>query len=564
MVAEDLGAMWPMIVAILAAVILNAVIFTIWKGYKARKEQNEQKKWWKENVIYHIYPRSFQDSSGDGNGDLRGIMKRLDYFEYMGIKILYLSPIFKSPMVDNGYDISDFTDIDPLFGDLNDFDELLKAMHVRDMKLVLDFVPNHTSDEHPWYLESRASRQSPKRDWYVWNDPSPGGGVPNNWVSVFGGSAWSYDTRTGQYYLHQFCPEQPDLNLRNAEVRQALKEVLMFWLDKGVDGFRVDAVPHLVEDSKFLDEPTKPEYDPLCPNYDHLEHIYTKNLWDNHKIVQEWRTLLNQYKAPYRILIGEIMADLPDVMKYYGGRYSEFDFPFNFGFLGLSKSTTAQDLYKVISDYLTALPRGKWPNWLLGNHDVSRIGTKVGHEYSRALNVLLLTLPGTAVTYYGEEIGMTDAEVPLKTSKDFRDPQRSPMQWCSKQNAGFTHGMKPWLPVAKNFKIVNVEDQMADPTSVLQLYRELLRIRSSSRCLKELCFKVVHVDSLILAYTRSAKHCKFLIIVNFGQESWTGSLDSISGSGVVEVDSEMKMRGAKILFDNIKLSKAQALVVKIP
>lgn len=266
MVAEDLGAMWPMIVAILAAVILNAVIFTIWKGYKARKEQNERKKWWKENVIYHIYPRSFQDSSGDGNGDLRGIMKRLDYFEYMGIKILYLSPIFKSPMVDNGYDISDFTDIDPLFGDINDFDELLKAMHVRDMKLVLDFVPNHTSDEHPWYLESRASRQSPKRDWYVWNDPSPGGGVPNNWVSVFGGSAWSYDTRTGQYYLHQFCPEQPDLNLRNAEVRQALKEVLMFWLDKGVDGFRVDAVPHLVEDSKFLDEPTKPEYDPLRPN----------------------------------------------------------------------------------------------------------------------------------------------------------------------------------------------------------------------------------------------------------------------------------------------------------
>lgn len=564
MVAEDLGAMWPMIVAILAAVILNAVIFTLLKGYKARKEQNERKQWWKENVIYHIYPRSFQDSSGDGNGDLRGIMNRLDYFEYMEIKILYLSPIFKSPMVDNGYDISDFTDIDPLFGDLNDFDELLKAMHVRDMKLVLDFVPNHTSDEHPWFLESRASRESPKRDWYVWNDPSPGGGVPNNWVSVFGGSAWSYDTRTGQYYLHQFCPEQPDLNLRNAEVRQALKEVLIFWLDKGVDGFRVDAVPHLVEDSKFLDEPTKPEYDPLRPNYDHLEHIYTKNLWDNHKIVQEWRTLLNQYKVPYRILIGEITADLPDVMKYYGGRYSEFDFPFNFGFLGLSKSTTTQDLYKVISDYLTALPRGKWPNWLLGNHDVSRIGTKVGHRYSRALNVLLLTLPGTAVTYYGEEIGMTDAEVPLKTSKDFRDPQRSPMQWCSKQNAGFTHGMKPWLPVAKNFKTVNVEDQMADPTSALQLYRELLRIRSSSQCLKELGFKVVHVDSSILAYTRSAKHCKFLIIVNFGQESWTGSLDSISGSGVVEVDSEMKMRGAKILFDNIKLSKAQALVVKIP
>ena len=262
---EHFGEFSSIIFALVAAALINVVIFTLWKGYKKNKELEERKRWWKEGVIYHIYPRSFQDSTGDGNGDLKGITKQLDYFEFLRIKILYLSPIFKSPMVDNGYDVSDFKDIDPMFGDLSDFDELLKEVHARGMKLILDFVPNHTSDQHPWFLESRSSEVSPKRDWYVWLDPAPGGGPPNNWVSVFGGSAWSYDADTDQYYLHQFCSEQPDLNLRNAEVRQALIDVLTFWLERGVDGFRVDAVPHLVEDSNFQDEPTKAEYDPLRP-----------------------------------------------------------------------------------------------------------------------------------------------------------------------------------------------------------------------------------------------------------------------------------------------------------
>lgn len=557
-----LWSLWPIFEAILAIVFVNVFTFTLWKGYNERKEE-ERKKWWKENVIYHIYPRSFQDASGDGNGDLRGITNKLDYFEFLGIKILYLSPIFKSPMVDNGYDVSDFKDIDPLFGNLNDFDELLKETHARGMKLMLDFVPNHTSDQHAWFVESRTSKNSPKRDWYVWLDPAPGGGPPNNWVGVFGGSAWSYDAETGQYYLHQFCPEQPDLNLRNADVRQALNEVLTFWLDRGVDGFRVDAVPHLVEDSKFRDEPTKSEYDPLRPQYDHLDHIYTKNLDDNHKIVQEWRALLDTYEDSYRILIGEIMGDhLSDVIKYYGGRKNEFDFPFNFGLLGLDESTTAEDVNQVILDYLAALPRGKWPNWLLGNHDVPRIGSKVGHEYSRALNVLLLTLPGTAVTYYGEEIGMTDAKVPSKSSKDLRDPQRSPMQWSGEQNAGFSSGVKTWLPVAENFKTVNVEAQKEDPTSALHLYKELLRLRSTSECFKGVNFKVVYADASILAYTRSEGHSKFVIVINFGQENWTGSLNGINGSGDVKIDSEMKMKGISVHFDRVTLNKAQALVIK--
>ena len=516
-------------------------------------------------MIYHIYPRSFQDSSGDGNGDLKGITQRLDYFEFLGIKILYLSPIFKSPMVDNGYDISDFKDIDRMFGNLSDFDELLRETHAKGMKLILDFVPNHTSDQHSWFLESRCSKLSPKRDWYVWQDPAPGGGPPNNWVSVFGGSAWTYDADTDQYYLHQFCSEQPDLNLRNAEVRQALNDVLTFWLDRGVDGFRVDAVPHLVEDSKFRDEPTKAKYDPLRPCYDHLDHIYTKNLDANHKIVQEWRAILDKYKDSYRILIGEVFSDhLQELFKYYGRFFkSEFDFPFNFGLFGLNKSTTAEEVYKVISDYLTALPRHKWPNWVLGNHDVPRIGSKVDPEYCCALNVLNLTLPGTAVTYYGEEIGMTDADVPLKSSKDFRDPQRSPMQWSDQRNAGFSSAVDPWLPVAKNFKTVNVEVQKTDPTSQLHLYRELLKLRSTGECFKGLSFKVVYKDTSVLAYTRSDRKSKFLVVINFGHDKWKGSLNDIAGSGAVEIDSEMKMKGIIVQFHEVTLNKAQALVIKV-
>ena len=559
---DDLGSV---IIALVAAILVNVVVFSLWKGYKERKKQEERKRWWKEGVIYHIYPRSFQDSTGDGNGDLKGITNRLDYFEYLGIKILYLSPIFKSPMVDNGYDVSDFRDIDLLFGKLSDFDDLLKETHARGMKLILDFVPNHTSDQHSWFLESRSSKLSPKRDWYVWLDPAPGGGPSNNWLSVFGGSAWSYDDKTDQYYLHQFCSEQPDLNLRNSEVQQALKDVLTFWLDRGVDGFRVDAVPHLVEDSKFRDEPFKDGYIPLQPQYHHLDHVYTKNLDATHKIVQEWRAVLDKYKDCYRILIGEIFGDcLSDVVKYYGGIFkNEFDFPFNFGLLGLHESITADEVYQVISDYLAALPRGKWPNWVLGNHDVSRIGSRVSQEFTRALNVLVLTLPGTTVTYYGEEIGMTNAEVPLKSVKDLRDPERSPMQWSAEKNAGFSSAVKTWLPVAKNFKTINVQAQKVDPTSALHMYREVLRLRNTMACFKGLSFKAVHVDASVLAYTRSDRHCKFLVVINFSKGNWKGPLNGIAGSGVVEIDSEMKLKGTDVHFHKVALNEAQALVIKV-
>ena len=547
----------------LALLVNAALVFLFTRRTTANQEGEKRKKWWKEGVIYHIYPRSFQDSNGDGTGDLKGILQRMDYFEYLGVKVLYLSPIFKSPMVDNGYDISDYTEIDPLFGSMADFDLLLAACHKRGLKLVLDFVPNHTSDMHPWFLESRSGTASTKRDWYVWRDPASNGGPPNNWVSIFGGSAWTYDTKTNQYYLHQFYPEQPDLNFRNPEVCQAMKGVLKFWLDKGVDGFRVDAVSHLLEDEQFRDEPTKAEFNPSRPSHEHVVHKYTSNLKGNHAIVQGWREFLDTYSDSYRLLIGEVMASSDVVMKYYGRRKQEFDFPFNFDLLGIKRDFTAEDINTVITNYLKALPTGKWPNWLLGNHDVPRIGSQLGEQYVRAMNVLVLTLPGTAVTYYGEEIGMVNAKMFLESEGDFRDPQRSPMQWTSEQNAGFSSSATPWLPLSENYETVNVEVQKRHPCSSLSLYRELVLLRSTSSAFKGLDFKVVHLNTAVLAYTRFTKSTKYLIVINFGRKVWKGGIAGVKGSGFITIDSEMKNGGSKVTLDDLTLNIGQGLVIDL-
>ena len=563
----DVKAVVSVLLTAFCALVLNVAIgFMRKKRRDAKLKEDERNKWWKEGIIYHIYPRSFQDSSGDGNGDLRGILQRMDYIEYLGVSVLYLSPIFKSPMIDNGYDISNYNEIDPLFGSYQDFDNLLKACHKRGLKLVLDFVPNHTSNMHPWFVESRSSRVSPKRAWYVWRDPAPDGGPPNNWVSVFGGSAWTYDENTGQYYLHQFCPEQPDLNFRNPDVCQAMLEVMKFWLDKGVDGFRVDAVSHLLEDDRFRDEPTNDEYDPSRPKYDDLIHKYTSNLKGNHTIVQQWRECCNAYPN-HRLLIGEVMASADVVMKYYGRKKAEFDFPFNFGFLGLDKGFNARDVHSLIDSYLKALPSGCWPNWLLGNHDVPRVGSRISEEYLQAMNVLVLTLPGTVVTYYGEEIGMIDAKLSPGREKDLRDPQRSPMQWTNGQNAGFSTNPTPWISAMKgNYQEMNVKGQKRDPCSMLNLYRDLVLMRSTHPAFKGLDFKIVHVDDAVLAYTRgtvSSSSPKYLIIINFGKEGWRGATDGLKGTGVVVLDSTRKSEGDELSFHDLFLNASQALIISI-
>ncbi len=415
--------------------------------------------WWQRGIVYQVYPRSFMDSDGDGVGDLPGILSRLDYLRWLGVDALWLSPIFPSPMKDFGYDVSDYTAVDPVFGTLADFDRLVEAAHARGLKLILDFVPNHTSDEHPWFKESRASRHHPKRDWYLWRDK------PNNWLSCFGGSAWQLDAATGQYYYHAFLPEQPDLNWRNPEVVEAMLGVLRFWLERGVDGFRVDVLWHLIKDEHFGDNPPNAAWCEGMDPYQALVPVQTSDRPEVHDIVRKMRAVLDAYEE--RVLIGEIYLPMERLVQYYGMDLRGAHLPFNFQLL--SAPWDAGHLARLIAEYERLLPAGAWPNWVLGNHDRPRIASRVGPAQARVAAILLLTLRGTPTLYYGDEIGMHDVPIaPGEVQDPFerrvpglglgRDPVRTPMQWSAAPNAGFTRG-RPWLPVSSDHEKINVAAQ---------------------------------------------------------------------------------------------------------
>lgn len=536
--------------------------------------------WWKTTVIYQCYPRSFQDSDGDGSGDLNGILERVNYFVDIGIKTVWLNPIFTSPNRDNGYDVSNYTDIEPLFGTLDDFKALLRKLHENGIHLLLDFVPNHTSDEHPWFLESRSSRDSSKRDWYIWANASEDGGPPNNWISLFGGGAWTYDNQTDQYYLHQFSEFQPDLNYRNPEVISAMEDVLEFWLDLGVDGFRVDAVIFLLEDPKLQDEPENPDFvgncttnisDPNC--YNSLLHNLTTNYPGIHEIIRNWRKLLDSFSnstSQPRFMVGEAYDPIETVMLYYGKNGDEFHFPFNF-FLLENSNWTGSVVSEIVSNWLDHSPKGAWPNWVLGNHDNSRIASKAGIYLARALNVLLLTLPGTPTTYYGEEILMTDVYVPPPERHDpyqDRDKERTPMQWNASANAGFTTNAKPWLPVPDNYTTYNVAFESSAATgntSMLTLYKKLVELRSSHTALQFADYEHVKNDSDIFAYHRYHENSSedFLVIVNFSELPTTCSfVDDIRLNDPEIVLSSNLNRTGGIRLDSVDLLGGEALVVK--
>src|SRR5260370_33879588 len=352
--------------------------------------------WWQTGVIYQIYPRSFQDSNGDGIGGLRGITQRLSYLVELGIDAIWLTPIFPSPMADFGYDISDYTDIDPLFGGLDEFDALLAAAHAQGIKVILDLVPNHTSDEHPWFLESRASRESRKRDWYIWRDPAANGGPPNNWLSVFGGSAWEYDGASGQYYYHAFLAAQPDLNWRNPAVRSAIYEVMRFWFRRGVDGFRVDVVWHLIKAEEFRDNPPNADFRVTDPPHHRLVPLYTADRPEVHDVIAEMRRVADEF--PDRVLIGEIYLPLERLVAYYGRDLGGMHLPFNFSLLGASWHASV--IAGLIGEYEAALPSGGSPNWVLGNHDWPRIATRIRPDQANVATMLLPPLPRTPPIYY--------------------------------------------------------------------------------------------------------------------------------------------------------------------
>ena len=497
--------------------------------------------WWQTGVIYQIYPRSFLDSNRDGIGDLPGITSKLDYLQWLGVDALWLSPMYPSPMADFGYDISDYTDVHPLFGTLHDFDTLLEQAHKRNIKVILDYVPNHTSDEHPWFQLARSSRTNEKRDWYIWRDPAPDGGPPNNWLSNFGGSAWQFDEQTGQYYLHIFDVKQPDLNWRNPSVCQAMYDVLRFWFDRGVDGFRIDVLSRLLKDEQFRDNPINPGWKPGDPLKSRQLSHYTQDLPEIHKIVQEMRTLADRYDE--RVLIGEIYLPVERVVQYYGEQLDEIHLPFNFQLVTMS-NWEASTIREIVDAYEAALPSGAWPNWVLGNHDQPRIASRVGREQARTAQMLLLTLRGTPTCYYGEELGMMNVPIPRELIHDppgkqhpeySRDPERTPMQWDGSANAGFCAPEAiPWLPVAEDYRIYNVADEQHNPRSMLMLTHRLLELRRALPALTLGSYQTIEQENVnCFAYLRQHDDQRYIVILNFSAHDQVVTIPGYSQGNIV-------------------------------
>jgi alpha-glucosidase len=502
---------------------------------------SKQSIWQQGAVIYQIYPRSFYDATGDGVGDLAGLIDKLDYLggspESLGVTAIWLSPIYTSPMADFGYDVANYTDVDPLFGNLKDFKLLVREAHKRSIKIVLDFVPNHSSDEHPWFIESSSSLDNPKRDWYVWRDAKADGKVPNNWISCFGGSAWQFSLKTQQYYLHSYLSKQPDLNWDNPALREAMKSVMRFWLDLDVDGFRVDAVDWMSKDPKFQDDPPlHPSSNTLPKEYNELRHTYSRNgpyLFDR---LNEMTEVLAEYKD--RFMITEVHPETDNKMhgylEYYEGVNPHLSAPFNLQSIHLPWD--AAKYRNFVNDFQSAMKPGYTPIYTTGNHDESRIATRIGNDAARTAAMMLLTLPGIAFMYYGEELGMTDVILSPEEIRDpfikpgeGRDPQRTPMQWSNSSHAGFTKG-KPWLPVSSNYPRVNVETEAGLANSLLNLYKKLLAFRNHSAILKTGTYKSIPIHRNIFGYERCLGSHKILVLLNFSAVAHELKIESLEGT----------------------------------
>jgi alpha-glucosidase len=525
---------------------------------------NRHRHWWETGVVYEIYPRSFADGDGDGVGDLPGITSRLDYVAWLGVDAVWIAPFYRSPMADFGYDVSDHTEVDPLFGTLADFDALLAEAHRLGIRVLIDYVPNHTSEQHPWFVAARSSRDNPKRDWYVWRDPAPEGGPPNNWISMFGGPAWEWDEQTGQYYLHSFLKEQPDLNWRNPALREQMLDVLRFWLDRGVDGFRIDVVQFVAKDPEFRDNPPNPEPERLAHlgEWRHQLHLYDHGHPDLHPIYREIRRLLDSFPGE-RVSIGELHhPDLEIWVGFYGQELDEIHLPFNFHLLQAPWS--AVKIRSVIDGILAALPDGAAANWVLGNHDQRRLASRVGQAQARVAMMLLLSLPGAPTLYYGEEIGMEDGQIPIEHRSDpwgirepaqSRDPVRTPMHWDATPNAGFSPaGSSPWLPLAPGWQERNVALQREDPGSLLNLTRRLLGLRREHPALAEGDYlSLEDTPGAVLAYLRrSPGAAPLLLALNLSSEAqalYCGRPGTVLLSTHPERDGERTQEAIELLPD---------------
>jgi alpha-glucosidase len=448
-------------------------------------------RWWHGGVFYQIYPRSFADSNGDGAGDLQGVIDHLDHLESLGIGGIWLSPITVSPNRDWGYDVADYRDIDPDFGTLADLDRLVDEAGRRGIRILMDLVPNHTSDQHPWFVDARSGREAAHRDWYVWADPAADGGPPNNWVSIFGGPAWELDEASGQYFLHNFEKEQPDLNWWNDEVRDAFDDIVRFWWDRGVAGFRIDVCNMMIKDALLRDNPPATADDPLDQQFTGLRSVYNTDRPEAHDILRRWRILADRYD-PERLLIGETNVEkLSTLMQFYGTGRDELHGGFNFVLINAPLDAAA--MRAVVEEVEATLPERAWPIWTGSNHDISRLATRwAGGDAAkvRCALLILLTLRGTPFLYMGDEIGLTDGAITQEELRDRvgirfwpyykgRDAERTPMPWADVPGGGFTEPeVTPWLPMTDP-AAGNVADQAADPDSVLCFTRRAVALRTA-------------------------------------------------------------------------------------
>jgi alpha-glucosidase len=488
--------------------------------------------WWRRAVVYEIALVSFQDTNGDGEGDLKGLLHRLDYLKWLGVDAVWLTPIYKSPMRDFGYDIADFCSIDPRYGSMEEFDRVTDALHEAGIKIILDLVPNHTSDEHPWFVESSASRTNRKADWYLWADAAENGGPPNNWRSRFGGSGWKWSEARQQFYYHSFLMEQPDLNWRNREVRSAIADVMRFWLDHGVDGFRVDASAVLIKDALLRDNPRDPSADESKPPPQRVTPVFTDDRPDTMGCIEMMRQVLDEYDA--RLLCGEVQGKIDRIGHFYGTDRPRMHLPLNFALL--DSEWEALSLQATIDAYFNALPQGAWPVWVIGGHDKHRVASNIGSTQARVLAMLLLTLRGTPFFYMGDEIAAERVQIPPERIQDpfeklvqgyglGRDPERAPMRWDATEGGGFTTG-QPWLPLDRH-KQRNVEQQIREDRSILQLYRQLIALRRRHDCLSLGDYEPMRSRNDIITYKRKGGGMEMIIGLNIAAEprrwEWRGT-----------------------------------------
>ncbi len=521
--------------------------------------------WWQRGTIYQLLVPSFFDTNDDGMGDLPGVAAKLEYLEWLGVDAVWLSPIFESPFEDLGYDTSDYTNVNPDFGSLDDFDALLREAHGRKLKVILDWVPNHTSDRHPWFQEARSSRDHPRRDWYIWRDPKPDGSPPNNWLCIFGGSVWEFDEPSGQYYMHTFLKEQPDLNWRNPDVRRAMFDAMRFWLDRGVDGFRLDALDLLIKDAEFRDNPENPDYNPDVDGPDMaVLPVYTRDQPLVHEIVREFRTLSDEYEG--RALAGELYLPIDQIVTYYGDDEPELHLPLQPVFGSLSWNT--DELRSTIESYLNKIPDHGWPSWMISTHDGRRVASRAGTAQASVAAMMLLTLRGTPVIYYGDEIGMHDVEVPPEKERDpqgkrigrKRDPVRTPMQWNDWGQAGFTSG-EPWLPVSEDFAAINVHE-LSETESILTLHRRLLALRREHEALIAGSFRMGPTHEFILSYRRDGDENSLIVLLNLSPEPQSFELDELGERGRVLISTFLN-RDDEVVDATVELRGNEGLLIEI-